>query len=97
MLTQEEQNFLFDLYKNALYLEDKYEIEESFKQIDDEKIREKRNRLLKEAEKNASKLAKKLIKKIKHNPIDKLTDILNSEDQGNFGKELLKEIQEELN
>lgn len=96
MLTKEQQLYFFNLYKNAFYLDDKLEIEESLKEIEKPEVRKNRDRLLKAAEKNATTLARKVVNKIKHKSIEELETLLNSENHESFGEDLLKEIESEL-
>ena len=96
MLTEEQERYFFDLFKNVFYLDDKQVIEESLKDIDRSEVRKKRDRLLVAAEKNSIKLAHKIVNEIKDKDIHEIEGILSSDTQKNFGEELLKEIESEL-
>ena len=96
MLTEDQQEYLFNVFKNAFYYDNKSAIEENLKQIEGQKTRKERDELLKAAEKNASKLASSMIKKIKHMSMKEISDTINSQEQDNFGKGLLNEVNDEL-
>ena len=96
MLTDDQQKYFFDLFKNGLYNRDKLTIETYFDEIEESEIRNKRNKLLREAEKNAVKSAKKLVNKIKYYTTDELENVLIADQNNDFGNGLLKEINEEL-
>ena len=96
MLTEDEQEHLFNVFKNAFYNDDKSAIEENLNKIEDQKTRKERDELLNTAEKNASKLASRVIKKIKHMSMKEISDTINSQEQDSFGKGLLNEVNDEL-
>ena len=98
MLTNDQQKFFFNLFKNAFYQDDKITIEEIYKNIEKADVRETRDKLLLEAEKRAIRSAKKAVKKIKNKKFKNLYKAVTSSDDSSsekFGEELLEEIEED--
>ena len=99
MLTKDQKKYFFNLFKNSFYLDDKVTIEALYKDIEKPEVREKRDKLLIEAEKNAIKFAKKAVSKIKNLDFKELFEGFTSSDESHgeqFGENLLKDIEKEL-
>ncbi len=95
MLTEEQQQYFFKLYKRAIYQPTKEITEELFNDTENPKTQIKRNRLLADAEKDAEKLARKIVNKIKKYSIEELDARLKLEPE-NFGDDLLTDIKSDL-
>ena len=99
MLTKKQQNYFFELFRNAFYFDVKATIEEIYKDIEKDEIRQIRDQLLIEAEKRAIKNAKKAVRKIKNKSIDQLLKLFSDDSRPNnekFGEDLLNEIEKDL-
>ena len=99
MLTEEQQSYFFKLFKNVFYADDKAAIEEIYNNIEKEKIRTARDRLLREAENRATTNAQKAVRKIRNKSMDQLLQQYNEDStssQQKFGEELFAEIEMDL-
>ena len=99
MLTEGEESYLFQVFKNALYADDKATIEELYPNIEKEEIRITRDLLLREAEKTAIINARRAVRKIKNQTIDQLLQQYNEDKTSSlqtFGDELFAEITMDL-
>ncbi len=96
MLTIDQQEYFFKLYKNTFYSAYKLEIEASLTEIEKPEVRKQRDLLLREAEHNAAQSARKIVREIKNKTIEELKTIINSSQNKDFGDSLLSELENEI-